>query len=91
MSGLALRGKRAEGVRAGTAGLALYRYELDCGVMLGHTGNFPGYTQFIAASPNGRRSAVVSVNEQLADETKPETFEPLKRIFRRASCAALSG
>jgi D-alanyl-D-alanine carboxypeptidase len=74
-----------------SAGLALYRYELDCGVILGHTGNFPGYTQFIAASPNGRRSAVVSVNEQLADETKPETFEPLKRIFRRASCAALSG
>jgi D-alanyl-D-alanine carboxypeptidase len=74
-----------------SGGLALYRYELDCGVMLGHTGNFPGYTQFMAATPNGRRSAVVSVNEQLADDTKPEVFEPLKRIFRRASCAALGG
>ncbi len=74
-----------------SVGLALYRYRVDCGVVLGHTGNFPGYTAFMAASPNGRRSAVVTVNEQLEDKTTPELSLPLKRIFRRASCVALSG
>ena len=34
--------------------------------MWDHTGNYPGYTQFPAASPNGRRWVTVSVNEQLS-------------------------
>ena len=37
-----------------SAGLALYRYDTSCGTVLGHAGNFPGYTQFIGATPNGR-------------------------------------
>ena len=74
-----------------SAGLALYKYETSCGTVLGHAGNFPGYTDFIAATPNGRGSAVVFANEQLAEaaDTKPEIFEQLRKAFRLATCAAL--
>ena len=72
-----------------SAGLALYKYETNCGTMLGHAGNFPGYTLYIAATPNGRRSAVVFASEQLAEDTKPEVFEQLRKAFRLATCAAL--
>ncbi len=73
-------------------GLAIYRYRTPCGVIFGHTGNFPGYTQFIAASPDGSRSAVVSANLQLnAPGTGPQkVFRELRRVFRRAACAALA-
>jgi D-alanyl-D-alanine carboxypeptidase len=58
-------------------------------LVLGHTGNFPGYTTLMIATPNGRRSAVVTVNEQLAENARPETFEHLHRVFELAACAAL--
>ena len=76
-----------------SAGLAIFRYETKCGTMWGHTGNTPGYTQFMAASPNGRRSVVVSVNEQLTPRPKdgaPGVFESLRRAEERAVCAALA-
>jgi D-alanyl-D-alanine carboxypeptidase len=41
------------------AGLALFRYRTRCGTVWGHTGNTPGYTQFAAASGDGRRSVTV--------------------------------
>ncbi|MGH2991196.1 MAG: serine hydrolase domain-containing protein [Solirubrobacterales bacterium] len=72
-----------------SGGLALYRYRTECGTVLGHSGNFPGYTTLMIATPNGRRSAVVTINEQLAEDTKPETFEHLRRVFELAACAAL--
>ena len=72
-----------------SGGLALYRYKTNCGTVLGHTGNFPGYTVFIAATPNGRRSVVVSANEALAKELKPRIFEQMRRTFRLGVCAAL--
>jgi len=31
----------------------------------GRTGSFPGYTQFMSAGPDGTRSVVVSLNDQL--------------------------
>ena len=44
-----------------------------------------------AASPNGRRSVTVSVNEQLTPtEGAPEVFEALRRAEERAVCAALA-
>ncbi len=58
-------------------------------VLLGHSGNFAGYTTLMIATPNGRRSAVVTVNEQLAEDAKPETFEHLRPVFELAACAAL--
>ena len=72
-----------------SGGLALYRYRTGCGTVLGHTGNFPGYTTLMIATPNGRRSAVVTVNEQLAEDAKPETFDHLRPVFELAACAAL--
>jgi D-alanyl-D-alanine carboxypeptidase len=79
------------GPGSNSGGLALYRYKTSCGTVLGHTGNFPGYTQFIAASPNGRRSTVVSVNEQIDVATGPPgAFPPMRHIFELAACAALA-
>ncbi len=74
-----------------SAGLGIFRYETRCGTVWGHTGNYPGYTQFIAASPNGNRSVTVSVNEQLSPvQGAPGVFEALRRAETRAVCAALA-
>ena len=74
-----------------SAGLAVFRYQTKCGTVWGHTGNTPGYTQFMAASPDGSRSVVVSVNEQLTPIAgAPGAFDALRRAEGRAVCAALS-
>nr|MBA2713575.1 beta-lactamase family protein [Rubrobacteraceae bacterium] len=74
-----------------SAGLAVFRYQSRCGTVWGHTGNTPGYTQFMAASPDGSRSVVVSVNEQLTPtEGAPGAFDALRRAEGRAVCAALA-
>ena len=85
------KGGEPPGPGHNSGGLALYKYETNCGTVLGHAGNFPGYTDFIAATPNGRGSAVVFANEQLAEaaDTKPEVFKQLRKAFRLAACAAL--
>ncbi|UYM04161.1 serine hydrolase domain-containing protein [Solicola gregarius] len=73
-----------------TAGLAVFRYRTPCGTVYGHTGNTAGYTQFMAASKNGRTSAVVSVNAQITPDTKPAAFHRLRTVFRTAVCAAFA-
>lgn len=45
-----------------SAGLALFRYQTKCGTVYGHTGNFPGYTQFAAATANGSRAITTTLN-----------------------------
>ena len=45
-----------------SAGLAIFRYQTRCGTVYGHTGNFPGYVQWAAATANGRRSVTTSLN-----------------------------
>ncbi|HWE09130.1 MAG TPA: serine hydrolase domain-containing protein [Solirubrobacteraceae bacterium] len=45
-----------------SAGLALFRYQTKCGAVYGHTGNFPGYVQWAAATADGRRSVTTSLN-----------------------------
>jgi D-alanyl-D-alanine carboxypeptidase len=75
-----------------SAGLALFRYQTRCGTVWGHTGNTLGYTQFMAASPDGRRSATVSINSQLAPPVgDPDAFKALRRAEGLAVCAALAG
>jgi D-alanyl-D-alanine carboxypeptidase len=75
-----------------SAGLALFRYQTRCGTVWGHTGNTPGYTQFMAASPNGNRSVVVSINTQLTpNDGTPSAFKALRRAEGKAVCAALAG
>jgi D-alanyl-D-alanine carboxypeptidase len=68
------------------AGLGLFRYTTRCGVVYGHTGNIPGYTQFAAASRDGARSVTVSVNQQL---TGTPLQPALRRIYELGVCAAL--
>ncbi|HEX3262108.1 MAG TPA: hypothetical protein VHR37_00495 [Solirubrobacterales bacterium] len=56
--------------------------------MYGHTGNFPGYTQFVASSSSGRRSVTVSINKRLQlHDGRP--FEAARHAELRAVCAAL--
>ena len=72
-----------------SAGLALFRYETDCGTVYGHTGNTAGYTQFISATADGSRSAVVSINGQLTPDRNERRFRELREIYELAVCAAL--
>ena len=50
----------------------------------------PGYTQFVAASKNGKRSVVVSVNAQITPDNHPARFRELRQIDTLAVCAALA-
>jgi D-alanyl-D-alanine carboxypeptidase len=85
-------GSEPPGPGDNSAGLALFQYRTSCGTVLGHTGNFPGYTQFAATSPSGRRSATVSINLQLAPTAgTPGVFDALRRVDELAVCAALAG
>ena len=73
------------------AGLAIFRYETRCGTVWGHTGNIFGYTQFAAASPDGKRSVTVSVNEQLSSvDGAPGVMDALREADELAVCAALA-
>ena len=74
-----------------SAGLAIFRYETRCGTVWGHTGNTLGYTQFAAASADGRRSVTVSINAQHTPTTgSPVVFEALRHAEELAVCAALA-
>lgn len=72
-----------------TAGLAIFRYATRCGVVLGHTGNFPGYTQLIAATPDGRRSLTFSTTSQINESFAPEQLRRLRAIQENFVCALL--
>ncbi|MGH2988064.1 MAG: serine hydrolase domain-containing protein [Solirubrobacterales bacterium] len=86
-------GSEPPGPGRNSAGLALFRYQTPCGTVFGHTGNFPGYTQFTASTRSGRRALTFSVNRQLAPdavgERAVEVFEVLRRDYRLAVCALL--
>jgi D-alanyl-D-alanine carboxypeptidase len=73
-----------------SAGLGLFRYDTRCGTVYGHTGNTAGYTQFAAATADGRRTVTVSVNGQITPGAAPELFEHLHAVFELATCTALS-
>ncbi|MFH7599027.1 serine hydrolase domain-containing protein [Streptomyces racemochromogenes] len=71
------------------AGLALYRYATRCGVLYGHTGNFPGYTQLAAATPDGRRSLTFSITTQTSKGNKPALLARLRTVQEDFACALL--
>jgi D-alanyl-D-alanine carboxypeptidase len=74
-----------------SAGLAIFRYQTRCGTVWGHTGNFLGYTQFAAASADGRRSVTVSINAQhTLVSGSLAVFEALRHAEELAVCAALA-
>ncbi|WP_428936223.1 serine hydrolase domain-containing protein [Streptomyces sp. ACT015] len=72
------------------AGLGLFRYGTRCGTVLGHTGNFPGYTQLIAATPDGRRSLTFSVTRQINESTAPDLLRRLRAVQEDFVCALLN-
>lgn len=84
-------GSEPTGPGRNAAGLAIFRYRTRCGTMYGHTGNTAGYTQFFAASRDGRRSVVVSINSQSTPTVRPDVFDDLRRVFSLAVCAAAGG
>ncbi|GAA0289154.1 hypothetical protein GCM10010302_29360 [Streptomyces polychromogenes] len=71
------------------AGLAIYRYTTRCGVLYGHTGNFPGYTQLAATTPDGTRSLTFSINTQTSKDNKPALLARLRTVQEDFACALL--
>jgi len=70
------------------AGLALFRYTTKCGTVYGHTGNFPGYVQWAAASADGSRAVTTSLN---IPAPTGRLLAQLRRVQEAAVCALLSG
>ncbi|MEU6372961.1 serine hydrolase domain-containing protein [Streptomyces sp. NPDC046909] len=71
------------------AGLGVFRYSTRCGVVLGHTGNTLGYTQLIAATPDGHRSLTFSVTTQVNQAQKPELLRRMRAVQENFVCALL--
>lgn len=76
------------GPGANAAGLALFRYRTRCGTVYGHTGNFPGYVQWAAATSDGQRSVTTSLN--IAAPTG-RLLARLRAMQADAVCALLAG
>ncbi|UJA19783.1 beta-lactamase family protein [Thermoleophilia bacterium SCSIO 60948] len=76
-----------------SAGLGVFRYESRCGTVFGHTGNFPGYTQFAATNRSGRKALSFSVNRQIAPDAPgrlaQDVFPTLREDYELAVCALL--
>ncbi|MGI8506573.1 MAG: serine hydrolase domain-containing protein [Solirubrobacteraceae bacterium] len=93
--GQAQRGQQMQFVRGSSsppgpgtnsAGLAIFRYQTRCGTVYGHTGNFPGYVQWAAATADGRRSVTMSLN--IAAPTGA-LLAQLRSVQASAVCALL--
>jgi D-alanyl-D-alanine carboxypeptidase len=76
------------GPGANSAGLALFRYRTRCGTVFGHTGNFPGYVQFAAATADGRRAVTTSFN---IPAPSGALLRKLRTLQETAVCALLRG
>jgi D-alanyl-D-alanine carboxypeptidase len=69
-----------------SAGLALFRYQTKCGAVYGHTGNFPGYTQFAAATADGSRGITTTLN---IPAPTGKLLAQLRRVQTAAVCDLL--
>ena len=69
-----------------SAGLAIFRYETRCGTVYGHTGNFPGYVQFAAATADGSRAVTTSLN---IPAPSGRLLRQLRALQTTAVCALL--
>ena len=69
-----------------SAGLAVFRYRTKCGTVYGHTGNFPGYVQFAAASRDGSRAVTTSLN---IPAPTGKLLARLRAVQQTAVCALL--
>ena len=69
-----------------SAGLALFRYRTRCGTVYGHTGTFPGYAQWVAATSDGKRSVTTSLN---IEAPSGKLLAQLRTVQVTAVCALL--
>ena len=70
------------------AGLGIFSYGLSCGEVWGHTGQFPGYQAFGAATADGSGALGMMAN---ANEISEEANEALVYAQELAVCRALGG
>lgn len=49
----------------------------------------PGYTQLIAATPDGERSLTFSLTTQVNEATKPQLLKQLREVEENFVCALL--
>jgi D-alanyl-D-alanine carboxypeptidase len=70
------------------AGLGIFRYRTRCGTVYGHTGSFPGYAQFAAATADGRRAVTTSLN---IPPPQGALLRRLRAVQETAVCALLGG
>lgn len=68
------------------AGLGVFSSELPCGEVWGHTGQFPGYQAFGAATPDGRSGLAMMAN---ATEISEQANEALVHAQQLAGCRTL--
>jgi D-alanyl-D-alanine carboxypeptidase len=74
-----------------SAGLGIFRYLTGCGTVYGHTGSFPGYRVFLAASANGKRSVVFVASSQIIPGSGSQRVsKAITQAQGRAVCRALS-
>jgi D-alanyl-D-alanine carboxypeptidase len=67
-------------------GLGIARFPTRCGVAWGHNGDTPGYVVYALSSRNGRRQAVLLVNED-AESLPRGTGRVFIDVLTRAYCA----
>jgi len=70
-----------------SAGLALFRYKTKCGTVYGHTGNFPGYVQWAAATADGSRAVTTSFN---IPAPQGKLLAQIRNLQTTAVCALLA-
>jgi D-alanyl-D-alanine carboxypeptidase len=70
-----------------SAGLGIFEYDIpECGTLYGHTGEYPGYRVYAAATRSGRRSVVLLINVSNLSTEQETRLDELARV---ASCRAL--
>ena len=74
------------GPGANSAGLGVFRYRSRCGTVYGHTGTFPGYVQWVAATRDGSRAVTTSMN---IGAPKGRLLARLRAMQADAVCALL--
>jgi D-alanyl-D-alanine carboxypeptidase len=75
-----------------SAGLGVFRYRTRCGTVYGHTGSFPGYRLFAAATGDFRRSVVFAVSAQIVPgQGSLAVSNAIRRAQEQAVCVALRG
>jgi D-alanyl-D-alanine carboxypeptidase len=78
---------KAGDFRGSRYGLGIESYPTRCGTAWGHGGNFPGYLVYALTSANGKRQAVLVINEDPL--SLPKRFGPMFfKALKRAYCGA---